>query len=109
MFTNPPAKILLVFVLFFSVLTGCGGDNDELSTEESPSTSEEGTEETAPKSSEPEEEAVAEPADADREMLLILIRSFLPGEEVPETFIECWIDQTLEPVSYTHLTLPTKA
>ena len=96
MFTNPPAKILLVFALFFSVLTGCGGDSDESSTEESPSTSEEGTEETAATSSEPEEQVVKEPADADREMLLILIRSFLPGEEVPETFIECWIDQTLE-------------
>jgi len=99
MTVNSPAKILLVFTLLFSVLTGCGGEENattpeaesEKVAETKSSTSESGD------TSQPTEE---EPVD-DRETIITLLKIFLPSDEVPEAFIECWVDETLELNGFT--------
>ena len=99
---NTPAKILLIFTLFFSVLSGCGGGDDSTTPEPEPT---EETQEVA--DSEPVEdkdstrESVEEKPRDDREIIITLVQAFLPSDDVPEAFIECWVDETLKMNGFT--------
>ena len=75
-----------------AVLAGCGGSNNE----DAASTPVPEAQEEQSSSSEPADEAEPETVDGTREALIALVTAFQPTDDVPLTFIECWIDKTLE-------------
>ena len=97
MTTNSPAKILVVFALLFSVLSGCGGSDDTTAPEP------EAVEETPVPEEEKDvdNESVEEKPRDDREIIITLVQAFLPSDEVPEAFVECWVDETLRMNGFT--------
>ncbi len=73
-------------------LTACGGGNDSPVSESMNSSSNQ-TEKDESVAAE-EDESVADSPANDREFILQLIQAFMPGDTVPESFLECWVDET---------------
>ncbi len=91
MAANPSAKILLAFAVFFSVLTGCGGDNSTAAPESEPAAEMENLSKDEDAANQPDEEN----PQSDSDTLIALVQELMPSDDVPQTFIECWIDETL--------------
>jgi len=91
MAANPSAKILLAFAVFFSVLTGCGGDNSTAAPEAEPTAEVENLSKDEDAANQPDEEN----PQSDSDTLIALVQALMPSDDVPQTFIECWIDETL--------------
>jgi hypothetical protein len=91
MAANPSAKILLAFAVLFSVLTGCGGDNSTAAPESEPAAEMENLSKDEDAANQPDEEN----PQSDSDTLIALVQALMPSDDVPQTFIECWIDETL--------------
>ncbi len=86
------AKLTIAICLLTSLLAACGGSNTEDTT---PTPVPEAQEEQS-SSSEPADATEPETVDGTRAALIALVTAFQPTDDVPLTFIECWIDKTLE-------------
>ena len=91
MVTTLSAKILLACAVFFSVLTACGGGNSTTAPETEPAAEMEQPSEDEATASQPAEEN----PQSDRDTLITMVQALMPSDDVPLTFIECWIDESL--------------
>ena len=84
------AKLLVPICILCTVLAGCGGSSDETSSPATTATGGTSEEQATP------EEPVDESTDSERDTLIALVKAIQPSDDVPLTFIECWIDETLK-------------